>query len=458
MSIKSCFFKKKSFSPTRVLAYGFLASILCGTFFLMLPISTAAGMKTGFIDALFTAVSSVCVTGLVTVPTFSHWSFYGQLIILLLIEIGGLCYITFTIVFCLFMGKRIGLKERLLFQAAYNLDSMNGLIKMAQKVILGALVVEGCGAVLILPRFIGDFGFHGVWISLFHSVSAFCNAGMDVIGPDSLVSYRSDLWANLVTSMLIILGGIGFPIWWVVLKRIRNNVTLKSYRKRPIYPGLYLKTVLLMTGSLLFGGTAAVLLLEYNNPETLGALPFGNKLLAAFFQSVTLRTAGFYTIPQSGLRNSTCLVACALMFVGGSPSGTAGGIKTTTFLIVASTVFSMLKEKDYTEVLHRKINDNTVRRAFAIFMTSLSVMIISLAVLTMVCPGAFLDCFFEVFSAIGTVGLSRGFTESLNTAGKIVIIVTMFLGRIGPVSLSMFFNSSKYERLIVCSEEPLSVG
>ncbi len=458
MKAFSRLFKKRAFSATKVLAFGFLISIFCGTCLLMLPMSSSAGLKTQFIDALFTATSSVCVTGLVTVTTFSHWSFFGQLVILFLIEIGGLCVITFTIIFYLIMGKRIGLKERLLFHAAYNLDTMTGLVTMARRVFAGALTVEACGAILIMPRFIRDFGTYGIWASIFHAVSAFCNAGMDVLGPDSLVPYISDCWVNLVTSALIILGGIGFPIWWIILKRIRSRAALKDRRTRAPYPGLYLKTVLIATGALLLFGTAAVLLLEYNNPETLGPLSFGNKLLAAFFQSVTLRTAGFYTIPQNGLRNSTCLISCFLMFIGGSPSGTAGGIKTTTFLIVASTVISMLKEKDFTELMRRKIRENTVRRALAIFMVSFSVALVSLTVLTAAQPGEFIDCLFEVVSAIGTVGLSRGLTEHLNTAGRIIIIATMYLGRIGPVSLSMFFNSSRFQNMVVYAEEPLSVG
>ncbi len=450
-------FRKRSFSATRILAYGFLASILFGTGLLMLPVSSSSGSATAFIDALFTATSSVCVTGLVTVPTFSHWSFFGQLVILILIQIGGLCVITFTIIFYLIMGKRIGLKERLLLQAAYNLETMNGLVAMARKIASSALIVEAAGALLIMPRFVMDFGPRGVWTAVFHSISSFCNAGMDIIGADSCVPYLSDVWINLVTSALIILGGIGFPIWWIVLKRIRNRFG----RDREIgstYPGLYPRVVFFMTGALLLIGTVSVLLLEFDNPETLGPLSFGEKLLSSFFQSVTLRTAGFYTISQGALRSSTCLISCALMFIGGSPSGTAGGIKTTTFLIIASTVLSMLKKKDSTQLLHRKIGENTVRRALAIFMVSLSVTVISLALLTALNPGDFLDSLFEVVSAIGTVGLSRGYTEQLNTAGKLIITVTMYLGRIGPVSLSMFFNSSRFQNLIVYAEEPLSVG
>ncbi len=449
---------KKPFSATRVLAYGFLISILCGTLLLMLPVSAADGTGTAFIDALFTAASSTCVTGLVTVPTFSHWSFTGQFILLLLMETGGLCFITFTIIFYLVMGRRIGLKERLLFQSAYNLDTLNGLTVMARKVFLGALLAECCGALLIMPRFLADFGPRGIWVSIFHAVSAFCNAGMDIIGPDSLVPYRSDLWVNLVTSALIILGGIGFPVWWLVLERIRERFAQKDGRTAAGYPGLYLKVVLFTTAVLLVFGTAAVLILEYQNPATLGGLSFGEKLLASFFESVTLRTAGFFTIPQGALRNSTCLIACILMFIGGSPSGTAGGIKTTTFLIVCSTVASMLQEREYTKLMCRKVSDNTVRRAFAIFMVSFFTALISLIILTAVQPGNFLDSLFEVFSAIGTVGLSRGMTEQLGTAGKLIIIAAMYLGRIGPVSLSMFFNSSRFQNQIVYAEEKLHVG
>ena len=251
MNTFSFFLRKKPFSATRVLASGFFISILLGTVLLMMPFSSAAGERTPLIDALFTATSSVCVTGLVTVPTFSHWSFFGQIIILLLIETGGLGIITFMIVFYLFMGKRIGLKERLLVQAAYNLDTMDGLVSMARNVLSGALIAELCGAVLIMPQFITDYGSRGIWISLFHAVSAFCNAGMDVIGPDSLVAYAGDLWINLVTSALIIIGGIGFPIWWILLKRIRSRLLMGKPRTNAPYPGLYLKVVLIMTGALL---------------------------------------------------------------------------------------------------------------------------------------------------------------------------------------------------------------
>ena len=445
---------KRKFSTTRILAGGFLLAIAAGTVLLSLPFASADGVRAPLSDVLFTAVSAVCVTGLVTVPTYVQWSFFGQLVILVLIELGGLGIITFSILFLILAGQKIGIRERMLLQAAYSLDTMEGLITMARRILKYTLVIEGTGALLVLPWFVRDFGLRGIWVSIFHAVSAFCNAGMDIIGPDSLGPYADNPAVLLVTSCLIISGGIGFP----VLEALRAYFSRKPGASRRSFPGLYLKAVLVMTCVLIFGGAAAILILEGGNPETLGPQSLPQKLLSAFFQSVTLRTAGFCTFSQAGLRNSTCLLACVFMFIGGSPSGTAGGIKTTAFLIVTATVASMLQEKDHTQMFRRKVSDNTVRRALAIFTVSFTVLLLSLFALLAVQPADFTACLFEVVSAIGTVGLSRDLTPQLNPAGRAVVMLAMYLGRIGPISLSMFFNISRFPNQIEYAEEPINVG
>ena len=446
--------KKRKFSTTRILAGGFLLAIAAGTVLLSLPFASAGGVRAPFADALFTAVSAVCVTGLVTLPTYAQWSLFGQAVILVLIELGGLGIITFSVLFLVMAGQRIGIRERMLLQAAYSMDTMDGVISMGRRILKYTVIIEGAGALLVMPAFVRDFGLRGVWVSMFHAVSAFCNAGMDIIGPDSLGPYADDPAVLGVTAFLIVSGGIGFPVLEALAAYFRKGPA----SSRRVCSGLYLKAVLVMTGVLIFGGAAAILLLEGGNPETLGPQPLPQKLLSAFFQSVTLRTAGFCTFSQAGLRGSTCLLACVLMFIGGSPSGTAGGIKTTAFLIVTATVVSMLKEKDRTQMFRRKVSSNTVRRALAIFTVSFTVLLLSLFALLTVQPADFTACLFETVSAIGTVGLSRDLTARLNLAGKAVIMLTMYLGRIGPISLSMFFNTSRFPDQIVYVEEPVNVG
>ncbi len=440
--------RKKEFTTTRIIALGFLGTIVFGTLLLMLPVSAASGEMTNFIDSLFTATTSVCVTGLVTVPTYAHWSVFGQIVIALLAQVGGLGVITFTMLFLMALGKRIGLKQRLLIQDAYNLDTIQGMVILIKKILKGTLIVEGVGALLYMTVFIPEFGWIGIWKSVFNAISAFCNAGMDVLGPDSLAPYVANPIVNITTMLLIILGGIGFPVWWSVL----DMFCRRRRKRRTLFTGahhlpLHTKMVLFMTLSLIAGGALLIFLLEYNNPETLGNLPWWQKIQAALFQSVTTRTAGFLTISQAGLRKATAMICCLLMFIGGSPSGTAGGVKTTTVAILVLTVISIIKGRNDTEMFGRKINGNLVRRALSIFMVSFGVMLLAVIALAIVQPGDFIDCLFEVISAIATVGLTRDFTTELTVAGRIIIIVTMYIGRIGPISLALFFNSRRFVNL-----------
>lgn len=447
------------FTTTRIIALGFLGTILVGALLLMLPVSSASGSMTNPVDALFTSTTSVCVTGLVTVPTYSHWSVFGQIVIALLAQIGGLGVITFTMMFLIALRKRIGLRERLLIQDAYNLDTIQGMVILVKKVIKGTLIVEGIGALLYMTVFVPEFGVIGIWKSIFNSVSAFCNAGMDVLGPDSLERYVANPVVNITTMLLIILGGIGFPVWWNILDMIRQG--RKKYCDWPTalqHLRLHTKLVLSVTAVLIFAGAAAVFILEFTNDQTIGNLPLWQKIQASFFQSVTTRTAGFATISQTGLHKSTALICCMLMFIGGSPSGTAGGVKTTTMIILIMTVWSIIRGRKETEMFGRKISDNIVRRALSIFMVSFVVMLAAVTALAVVQPGSFLDCLYETISAIATVGLTRDFTTSLNLAGRIIIIITMYIGRIGPISLALFFNSKRFVNLVSYPEERVSVG
>lgn len=451
--------RKKEFTTTRIIALGFLGTIVFGTLLLMLPVSAASGEMTNFIDSLFTATTSVCVTGLVTVPTYAHWSVFGQIVIALLAQVGGLGVITFTMLFLMALGKRIGLKQRLLIQDAYNLDTIQGMVILIKKILKGTLIVEGVGALLYMTVFIPEFGWIGIWKSVFNAISAFCNAGMDVLGPDSLAPYVANPIVNITTMLLIILGGIGFPVWWSVL----DMFCRRRRKRRTLFTGahhlpLHTKMVLFMTLSLIAGGALLIFLLEYNNPETLGNLPWWQKIQAALFQSVTTRTAGFLTISQAGLRKATAMICCLLMFIGGSPSGTAGGVKTTTVAILVLTVISIIKGRNDTEMFGRKINGSLVRRALSIFMVSFGVMLLAVIALAIVQPGDFIDCLFEVISAIATVGLTRDFTTELTVAGRIIIIVTMYIGRIGPISLALFFNSRRFVNLKTYPEEKVGVG
>lgn len=430
-------------TTTRMIMLGFLAAILLGTLFLSLPIATKSRTVTPLIDAFFTATTSICVTGLSTVVMAEQWSLFGQVVILFLIQFGGLGIVTFTTTILLVLGKRISLKERLLLQDAYNLDTLRGLVRITLRIIKGTLLVEGAGALLCCVRFVPQYGFFkGIWYGVFHSVSSFCNAGIDLFGGDSLISYRSDVLVNLVTMALIVLGGIGFPVWWEFLENIKE-MRRKKRRNELIRfrPNLHFRIAVSMTVFLIVSGALLTLLLEYDNPQTLKSLPFGEKLLASFFQSVTLRTAGFQTIPQQCFREGTSMLYLLIMFIGGSPSGTAGGIKTVTMVLVVAAVISTVAGRSGTQVMRRKIAPKDVRKAFAVFGVGLGIMFLLVVALMAVEQADFLDSLYEMVSATATVGLSRNFTGSLSGAGKVLVIVGMYLGRIGPITMALAINT-----------------
>ncbi|MBQ8729943.1 MAG: potassium transporter KtrB [Lachnospiraceae bacterium] len=432
-------------SSTQLIIYGFLLLILVGTVLLMLPISWAEGYEISLVDALFTSTTSVCVTGLTTVTTASAWSTFGQVVILCLIQVGGLGIITVITMTMLLLRQRISLKERIFIQESYNLQTLSGMIIFIKRIIKGTFIVEGIGAIFYAIRYVPRFGFKkGVFAAVFNSVSAFCNAGMDIVGETSLEAYATDPIINGVTMVLIILGGIGFVVWFDVIDTYKS-IKSEGGKLRRIFSRLTLhsKLAIWVTFVLLFSGTVLFLAFEYNNPQTIGNMNLFEKIQASTFQSVTTRTAGFLTIPQQNFRAASTIISILLMFIGGSPTGTAGGVKTTTVAMVILTVFSVAKGNQETEVFKRRISSENIRSGLAVIVFALFIVIGGIIGLSITEDADIIDITFEVVSAIATVGLTRGITASLTIIGKLIIIVIMYLGRIGAITLAFAFLIKK---------------
>ena len=447
-------------STPQIIALGFLLAILVGSILLCLPISSASGEMTPYFDALFMSATSICVTGIVLVDTFSYWSLFGKIIILLLIQIGSLGIVSLTTSIILILGKRVTLKGRLLLQEALNLDTLSGLVQFLLRVLKGTFIIEGIGTFCYAFVFVPEFGIvEGLWISLFTSVSAFCNAGFDIIGASSLMPYATNLWVNIVTTTLIIIGGLGFIVWWDiidVLKLIRSGDTriTQFFKKLHLHSKIVLLTSLILT----VGGTILILLLEYHNPATIGQYSFGNKVLVSFFQSVTLRTAGFATISQKNLMDSTAFVSILLMFIGGSPVSTAGGIKTTTIALVCIATISSLRSRENAVIFKRTLSTKLLQKALSITVVSTLLLFIAIIIITITNDRSFMDIAFETTAAICTTGLSRSLTPSLNMIGKVVIMLCMYYGRVGPISLAVATNIKKEQKHIGYPTENVTVG
>lgn len=444
-------------STTHIIMLSFLLAILAGSVLLALPISSAGGKAVPYIDALFTATTSICVTGLVTVPTVSTWSVFGQIVILFLIQIGGLGIITMMTGLMIWLHRRLGLKDRVLLQDAFNLNTMSGIVRFVKKVIIGTFLVEGIGAVLYMFVFVPEYGARGIWISVFNSISAFCNAGIDILSENSLCEYVHNPIINFVTCALIILGGIGYIVWWDVARVLKNI----KRQGRNCLKGLTLhsKIALSSTAFLIIAGAVAIFVFEYNNPLTIGEYSFLDKIQAAFFQSVTTRTAGFATISQQNLTNASSAVSLFLMFVGGSPVGTAGGVKTVTLAVLAASAVATIKNKNEVVLFDRNIPRQAISKAAAVVSMSFFIIFISTVLLAAVTDADMLDILYETISAAATVGLTRNLTGFLNMWGKIIIIITMYLGRIGPISLAIAFNIRKERQNIIKNPtEEISVG
>ena len=432
-------------SPVHVIPLSFLLAIAVGTLLLLLPAATAEGAETDFLTALFTSTTSVCVTGLVVVDTYAHWSLFGQIIILILIQLGGLGMVTAVSMLMLFLRRRFSLRSRTLLLDALNLDSRLGLMSFLTRIFKWTLLVEGLGALLYCFAFVPRFGVvKGIWVSLFTSISAFCNAGIDIIGPDSLHGYAGSPLVLGVTMALIVLGGLGYIVWFDVGRCLRDGIRFRySPRQAVRRLGEHSRLVLRLTLGLILLGALLIFLAEYRNPDTLGAMSPGEQVLNSLFQSVTFRTAGFYAVPQEKLGAFSCLVGYLWMFIGGSPIGTAGGVKTVTMFLVFANALSYARARKDTTLFRRKISDELMQKAAAIVMISFFTLFVSALLLLAFEPVSMMDGLFEAISAVATVGLSRGLTASLGTAGRIVIIATMYLGRIGPISMALFLARPK---------------
>lgn len=448
--------QKIRFTTTQLIMLSFFGAILVGSVLLTLPISSA-GERVPYIDALFTATTSICVTGLVTLPTVSTWSVFGQIVILFLIQIGGLGIITIISGIMVILNKKMGMKDYILLQDTFNLNSLFGIVRFLKNVIVGTLIVEGVGALFYMIVFVPEFGLKGIWISVFNSVSAFCNAGIDIIADNSLGNYSVNPIINTVTNLLIILGGIGYIVWWDVL-RVVKEIRKKKWKCFSLLT-LHSKIALCMTGILVFGGMFLFLIFEYHNPLTIGNHNFFDKLQISLFQSVTTRTAGFATVPQENLTNSSAILAVLLMFIGGSPVGTAGGVKTVTFAVLLCSAFATITNKEDVDLFQRTVSSQTVKKSVAVVATSFVICFTSTVLLSVVCQADMLDIMYETASATATVGLTRNLTSTLNLWGKLIIIVTMYLGRVGPISMVIAFTSkNKKTNIIKNPTEEISVG
>lgn len=439
----------KRLTPAQILVLGFAAVILIGAVLLSLPVSSANGIATGFLDSLFTATSAVCVTGLVVVDTGTHFSIFGQIIIMLLIQVGGLGFMTMATLFALIMGKRINLRERIIMQEALNQLTIEGVVRLAKAVLTITFLIEGVAALILGIRLSMDYGAaRGFYYGLFHSVSAFNNAGFDLFGEfRSLTQYTSDVTVNLVLSALFILGGIGFIVIVDVYRK-------RNWRKF----SLHTKVVLSTTSILLLIGAIGVFLIEYNNVNTLGRLSLAGKILASWFQSATPRTAGFNTVDIAGMRSATQFLIIILMFIGASSGSTGGGIKTSTLGALSSAVWAMVRGKEDVQLFERRLPKEIIFRALTIVSTASALVIVMTMLLTITERADFLTVFFEVTSAFGTVGLSMGLTTKLTVFGKLAIAFTMFAGRVGPLTLAFALAQKQQKAMYRLPEEKIMVG
>lgn len=450
--------KKHCLRPGQILSIGFLMVAIIGALLLMLPISTTEGNAVDFVDALFTSTSAVCVTGLIVVNTGEAFTLFGQIVILLLIQIGGLGFMTMASLFFMAIGKRFSLKERLVIQESFNSDTLQGLIRLVRNAVIIALSVETVGAIVLSFAFVPDFGWgKGIFSGIFISVSAFCNAGFDPLGmANSLEAYISDPLVNIPIMLLIVTGGLGFAVLMDIL----------HLRHRQHKLMLHTRLVLRITASLIVIGALLIMITEWSNPLTLDreGMSAPEKVMASFFQAITSRTAGFDTIFQGGLTPAGKFVTTLLMFVGASPAGTGGGIKTTTFFMVVLAVWSIVHNRQDYNVCRRRIGNQIVRRAYAIFALALSLVVIGTLLVSVseTTGGDFLeldDVLYEVVSAFSTTGLSCGITAGLNDFSKLFLIFTMLVGRVGPLTVSMALSGDAASKnAIHYPEDRLMVG
>lgn len=441
---------KKKPSAAQVMAFGFAAIILLGGLLLMLPVCNRSGQSIPFLNALFTSTSATCVTGLVVYDTYTQFTFWGQLVILLLIEIGGLGFMTVALLFSMALGRRIGLKERSLLAETVSAMQIGGVVRLLRHVLLGTLFFEGAGAALLSFRFIPEFGLaRGIWYGVFHAVSAFCNAGFDLMGVrapfSSLTGYAGDPLVILTIASLIIIGGLGFIVW----------DDLRACGRHWRRYALHTKVVLACTGALILGGTLLMLLLEHG--ASLAGLRDGKRLLAAFFQAVTPRTAGFNSVDLARLGHGGRLLITLLMFVGASPGSTAGGVKTTTLAVVLASLSSYLRGRRDVNLFHYQIEPQVVRRAYC-SMTLYTLLILGGSFVLTAQGAAAERAVFETVSAIGTVGLSLGLTPLLPALSRLALILLMYAGRVGSLSVFMAVTETRQPDILQNPVGKITIG
>jgi trk system potassium uptake protein TrkH len=434
-------------STAQILVSGYFVIIVTGTLLLMLPAATTQAGNMSFLNALFTATSATCVTGLIVVNTASAFTVFGQIVIMVLIQIGGLGIMTMSTLVAFIIGKKITLKERLIIQEDLNQFKISGLVRLVRYVIGFTLLFEGIGALIMFIRLLGDYDVVGaLYMAVFHAVSAFNNAGFDLFG-NSLEGFTGDITINFVVMILIIIGGIGFG----VITEISNFNKFKHL-------SLQTKIVILISVFLIIFGMVVIFGFEYTNPETMGNLSFGDKMLSSLFLSVTPRTAGFNTVPTGSLRNSTLFFVIVLMFIGASPGSTGGGIKTTTFGVMAVTLWNLMIGKKDMEIFNRQLEKEVIYKAISITMLSAGLVILVTLILSITEQGAFIDILFETVSAFGTVGLSTGVTPTLSKIGRSLIIFTMFAGRVGPLTFAVAFAERERKGIYHYPSEDVMVG
>lgn len=442
---------KKSMSKTQVIALGFIIIILIGTLLLKLPIATRSGESVDLLTALFTATSSTCVTGLIVADTYQNWSIFGQTVIICLIQIGGLGFMSIGIFLLFFFRQKIGLKERGLMQESVNALHLGGMVQLVKLIIAGTAFIELFGAALLSIRFIPMLGVkQGLFYSVFHSISAFCNGGFDLMGQfeeySSLTMFYGDPLINITIMMLITVGGLGFLVWQDIKT---NGLKVKKYR-------LHTKIVLAMTLTVLVTTTVLFMILECNN--TMADMTVPEKIWASMFSSVTARTAGFNTVDTAALSDGSKLLTIMLMFMGGSPGSTAGGIKTTTILVIFLYLWSNLRNSSGCNIWGRRLDDEVIKKAGLVLYINIIMAVCATLVICSIENIEFIDILFEVFSAIGTVGMSTGITRQLGVVSKVILVLLMYCGRIGSMTFAMSFVEKRRKAPVKLPIEKIMVG
>lgn len=440
-------FDKATENPAFILSMGFLILISLGGLILSTPFVTQTGNRTGIIDSFFVAASASCVTGLSPVNTGHYWNTLGQVVIIILIQIGGLGIMTLASLIPLLLRKKIGIKSRQILKEQLNVESMEGMVKLFKYVLVFTMVAEGLGALLLSFRFVPSYGLgKGIWYSVFHSISAFCNAGFDILG-DSIYPLRKDLLVNITIMALIVTGGLGFM------------VTSEIFYKRDIKKiSTHSKLVLVINLALILVGAIGFFILESIQGGVLVGEGTLGSITESFFQSISARTAGFYSVNLSNIKDSTSLLLMGLMFIGGSPGSTAGGIKTTTFGVLVLSTYSIIKKQREPVVFKKHISDESIKKALSIFMISFAIVLLVTFIITITDDFDLIDTLYETVSALATVGASRGITGELSKIAKILIGFCMYLGRIGPMTMAFAFGLETDDKLIRYPESFISLG